>query len=304
LNVFSRKENFAMLRAIKRGWPALFLLTSLVSAADASYVAEIQKWRQDFDADVRTGGWLSLIGRFKIEEGITTIGSDASSTVKLPPALSTKRLGTLIRHGDKFQFDPEPNLKATVDGHPLMLSTMMSTKSGSGRIQAGNLRLSVRAVGEDFYLLAADSQNRAIQNFTGTTWFPIDSVYRVTATFTAYDHPEQRQIPLTHVDSKELFTSTGDVTFQLGGETVRLKSFIDDAELFVMFQDQTSGKETYGGGRFLHAPLPKDGKTVLDFNKAFNPYCSVNPYVMCPIPPAENRLNFKLTAGETYVAQE
>ena len=69
-----------MLRAIKRGWPALFLLTSLVSAADASYVAEIQKWRQDFDADVRTGGWLSLIGRFKIEEGITTIGSDASST--------------------------------------------------------------------------------------------------------------------------------------------------------------------------------------------------------------------------------
>ncbi|MGO9847668.1 MAG: DUF1684 domain-containing protein [Methylocella sp.] len=293
-----------MLQAIRRGWPALFMLTSLVSAADADYIAEIQKWRRDFDGDVRTGGWLSLIGRFKIEEGLTTIGSDASSTVKLPPALSTKRLGRLIRRGDKFRFESEPGLKATVDSHPLVLSTMLSTKPGSGRIQVGNLRLSVRAVGEDFYLLAADSQNPAIKHFTGTTWFPIDTAYRVTATFIAYDQPEQRQVPLTHVDSKELFTSTGDVTFEIGGETVRLKTFIDDAELFVMFQDQTNGKETYGGGRFMHAPPPRDGKTVLDFNKAFNPYCSVNAYVMCPIPPAENRLKFKVTAGETYIAHE
>jgi uncharacterized protein (DUF1684 family) len=126
----------------------------------------------------------------------------------------------------------------------------------------------------------------------------------VTATFTAYDKPEQRYIPVTHVDSKELHTSTGDVSFQIGGKTVRLRTFVDDDALFVMFQDQTNGTETYGGGRFLHAPMPKDGKTVLDFNKAFNPYCSVNTYVMCPIPPPENRLNFKIPAGETYSAQE
>ena len=246
-----------MLHTITRGWPALFLLTSLVSAADKSYVAEIQKWRRDFDADVRTGGWLSLIGRFKIEVGITTIGSDASSTVKLPPALSTKRLGTLIRHGDKFRFDPEPNLKVAVDGHPLVPSTMISTKSGSGRIQAGSLRLTVRAVGEDFYLLAADSQNPAIQNFTGTTWFPIDSAYRVTAIFTAYDHPEQRQIPMTHVDSKELFTSTGDVTFELGGATVRLKSFIDDAELSSCFKIRLTARGPTVAGGFYTRPCQR-----------------------------------------------
>jgi uncharacterized protein (DUF1684 family) len=109
---------------------------------------------------------------------------------------------------------------------------------------------------------------------------------------------------MTHVDSKELFTSTGEVAFRLDGKIARLKSFIDDNELFIMFQDETNSKETYGGGRFLHAPLPKDGKTVLDFNKAFNPYCSVNVYVMCPIPPAENRLKFPISAGEKYADQQ
>jgi uncharacterized protein (DUF1684 family) len=293
-----------MLYALRRGWFAPFLFACLAGAAAADYVAEVEKWRHDFDADVRTGGWLSLIGRFKIEEGALTIGSDPSSNIKLPPALAAKRLGLLIRHVGEFRFEPISGLTATIDNLPLAGPTVLSTKSGTGRVKVGNLRLSVRQVGEDFYLLAADEQNPAIRNFKGTTWFPVDSSQKVEATFIAYDKAEQRRVPLTHVDSKELFTSTGEVAFQLNGKTARLKSFNDEDQLFIMFQDETNGKETYGGGRFLHAPLPKDGKTVLDFNKAFNPYCSVNVYVMCPIPPAENRLRFEVAAGEKYTDRD
>jgi hypothetical protein len=211
---------------IIRSWPALLLIASLVSAADTDYVAEIQKWRADFDADVRTGGWLTLIGRFPVSEGITTIGSDPNRTVRLPSRLSR-----------------------------------LSTKPGTGRVQVGNLRLSVRSVGDDFYLLVADMQNPAIREFKGTTWFPIDSSSRIPATFTSYAQPEKVRISMTHVESRTLMTSTGDVTFQLAGKTVSLKSFVDDNELFIMFQDQTNANETYGGGRFLHAPLPTDGAT-------------------------------------------
>jgi uncharacterized protein (DUF1684 family) len=50
----------------------------------------------------------------------------------------------------------------------------------------------------------------------------------------------------------------------------------------------------------LHAPLPRDGVTTLDFNKAFNPFCSVNDYVVCPVVPAENRLSVSVTAGQKY----
>ena len=67
---------------------------------------------------------------------------------------------------------------------------------------------------------------------------------------------------------------------------MKLKTFILGDELFLIFQDATNGVETYGGGRFLSAPLPENGLTTLDFNKAFNPYCAFNPYVLCPITPA------------------
>ena len=76
---------------------------------------------------------------------------------------------------------------------------------------------------------------------------------------------------MTHVESREAFQSTGDVVFHFGGRRFRLKTFIDEDQLFVMFLDATNGRGSYGGGRFLHAPLPKDGRTVLDFNKAFKP---------------------------------
>jgi uncharacterized protein (DUF1684 family) len=67
-----------------------------------------------------------------------------------------------------------------------------------------------------------------------------------------------------------------------------------------MFRDRTSGKQTYGAGRFLEADMPKDGTTVLDFNKAYNPYCTNNPYASCPLPPKQNHLPVVIPAGETY----
>jgi uncharacterized protein (DUF1684 family) len=118
-----------------------------------------------------------------------------------------------------------------------------------------------------------------------------------------YAQPETLHVPLTHVTSKETMQSEGDLVFELAGKSFRLKTFTDEEGLFVMFQDQTNGKRTYGGGRFVHAPKPTDGVTALDFNKAFNPYCSLNPYIMCPIPPAQNRLAVKIEAGERYYGE-
>jgi uncharacterized protein (DUF1684 family) len=81
---------------------------------------------------------------------------------------------------------------------------------------------------------------------------------------------------------------------------LRLKTFVDDDQLFVMFRDRTNGREICSGGRFLHAPPPQNGVTTLDFNKIFNPLCSVNDYVVCPVDPAENLLSVSVTAGQKY----
>jgi uncharacterized protein len=72
--------------------------------------------------------------------------------------------------------------------------------------------------------------------------------------------------------------------FTLHGKTFRLDPVVEDDEHFFIFHDETSGKETYPPGRFLYSDLAKDGKVVLDFNKAFNPPCAFTPYATCPLP--------------------
>jgi hypothetical protein len=69
-----------------------------------------------------------------------------------------------------------------------------------------------------------------------------------------------------------------------------------------MFADATSGRETYGAGRFLYIPLPVNGAAVLDFNKAYNPPCALNDFATCPLPPYQNHLKLKIEAGEKRYA--
>ncbi|HZJ44338.1 MAG TPA: DUF1684 domain-containing protein [Pyrinomonadaceae bacterium] len=79
---------------------------------------------------------------------------------------------------------------------------------------------------------------------------------------------------------------------------MQLRPLIEDDKLFILFRDRTVGKSTYGAGRFLYAEMPKDGKVVLDFNRAENPPCAFTPYATCPLPPRQNRLPIAITAGE------
>jgi uncharacterized protein len=71
----------------------------------------------------------------------------------------------------------------------------------------------------------------------------------------------------------------------------------DSKTIFVPFRDATSGKTTYGGGRYIDTRLANDA-VELDFNRAYNPYCVWNFSFACPVPPEENRLNFAIEAGE------
>lgn len=278
------------------------LLNGVAQAEIGEYVAEIEKWRQDFDADVRTGGWLTLVGRTKLDGDLWTLGSDPKSDPVLP-AKAPGKLGVLSRRGGTFHFEPTPGVTVTLGGKAVAGAVDLPTKPGSARLASGDLTVAVRQIGDDFYMLVADTRNPALQAFKGTAWYPISPRYRVPAKFVPYAEAETAHVPLTHVTSKQTMQSEGDLAFELDGKSFRLKTFTDEDGLFVMFQDKTNGKDTYGGGRFLHAPKPKDGVTALDFNKAFNPFCSLNPYVMCPIPPPQNRLSVEVVAGEKYYGE-
>jgi uncharacterized protein len=96
----------------------------------------------------------------------------------------------------------------------------------------------------------------------------------------------------------DTMVASGDVVFSLNGQPQRMVAIVDGDELWFIFRDLTSGDTTYDAARFLYTPPPKDGKVVLDFNRAENPPCAFNAYTTCPLPPPQNRLKVRVEAGE------
>ncbi len=110
-------------------------------------------------------------------------------------------------------------------------------------------------------------------------------------------------------DTIEMQTSTGDVTeylrwgkisFEVNGEAGQLTIYRDTHGhgYFLPFTDATSGKETYGAGRYVEVEILEDGGIAVDFNMAYNPYCAYNEDWSCPLTPFENRLQVPIHAGE------
>ena len=140
--------------------------------------------------------------------------------------------------------------------------------------------------------------------FLPLKYFPVDPQYAVTATFA----PAQTRTPVTMPTSTGLIRDleqVGTLSFTLKGQALQLGAFVEAGAppdtLFVPFTDLTSGTETYQAGRYLELERNATGIYVVDFNRAFHPYCYYNPSYDCPYPPLANRLPVPIRAGEKLV---
>jgi uncharacterized protein len=105
----------------------------------------------------------------------------------------------------------------------------------------------------------------------------------------------------TTTGGTQSYRRAGVVRFSVAGVPAQVTLFTssDAPELFLPFRDATSGRETYGAGRYLEVEPPGlDQLAVVDLNYAYNPYCAYNPDWSCPIPPGENWLAVPIRAGE------
>lgn len=161
-----------------------------------------------------------------------------------------------------------------------------------------------------------DEENSPLekQDLPFLDFYPANSSYLVTATFTRIEDSIGFDMK-THSGKLKPYVVYGKLEFELQGNlqqlflyqsvTLRTQKGLEDY-LFVPFTDLTSGNETYGGGRYLDFSM-KDifsNKLILDFNKAYNPYCAYKGGYSCPIPPKENFLNLKVEAGEKRFRHE
>jgi hypothetical protein len=130
--------------------------------------------------------------------------------------------------------------------------------------------------------------------------YPVDAAWRIEADFIPYATPQMRAIP-TVIGTSEPMSAPGLLRFKVGGRELTLEPMVEDPdhpELFIIFVDATGGKGTYAAGRFLYAEMPKNGKVILDFNRAINPPCAFSLFATCPLPPKQNQLEIPIPAGE------
>ena len=140
--------------------------------------------------------------------------------------------------------------------------------------------------------------------FEGCNYYPVDSKFRVVATLVPDTNPGIFKVQTTTGDFKE-YTRIGRLEFTIDGQKYSLTAFMPPADepmhgnrIFVPFRDKTSGTETYGAGRYLDLNKRAGNEYVLDFNRAYNPFCAYSPYYSCPLPPGENMLPLPVRAGE------
>jgi uncharacterized protein (DUF1684 family) len=171
-------------------------------------------------------------------------------------------------------------------------------------LKLGTLLINVVKRGERIGVRVKDTDNPARLEFKGLEYYPIDPKWRLEARFEPYQPP--KKIPITNVLSMtENEVSPGALAFEVGGKTYRIDPILEKGEtdLFVMIADETTGSETYGAGRYLYvAPSDASGRVMIDFNKAYNPPCAFTNYATCPLPPRQNRLPFRIEAGEKKYA--
>lgn len=166
--------------------------------------------------------------------------------------------------------------------------------------------LTKRAEKDSKFRSGSDSPITDKTQFKGLMYFAPDPAYRVTARLEPFADKTQKLVVSMSDGSEEVYEKFAHAVFRLNGETCRLLIVKVDETYSILFRDLTSGKETYGGGRYLELDPKEMASTqaVLDFNTAYNPYCAYNPGYACPLPPAENKLPVAVRAGEQYVAHD
>jgi uncharacterized protein (DUF1684 family) len=184
--------------------------------------------------------------------------------------------------------------------------TMRNDMAGDPtKLALGTLSWTIIKRGERYGVRLRDHEHPMLKSFDGIETFPIDSTWRIEAIFELNNPSKIIAIP-TVLNTITEEPSPGAFVFNINGKPYRLDATgkMTDKELFLIFGDQTNGKETYGAGRFLYVPTPDaNGKTMIDFNKAYNPPCAFTEYATCPLPPEQNKLPVRITAGEKNYAQ-
>lgn len=273
-----------------------------IGRCEGSYAQCLVAWKARRIEFLRSeGGYLNLAGLFWLKEGRNTFGSGSSNDLVFPGDMKTE-LGVFNLVDGQVTMSVNDEYDVQVAGRKAG-NTIMRDDTTTHPTVASHRSLNWTVIRRDnqFAVRLRDFKHPALENFPPIDSFPADEDYIVRAVLHRY--PERRVIRVDTVIEGLDYNpwSPGVVRFELDGKTYELEAYDAGSELFIVFADRTSGRETYPAGRFLYARKPgDDGVFMLDFNTAHNPPCAFNEFATCPIASSRNRLPVGIPVGERF----
>ena len=277
----------------------LVLVTACHPKMDQStYLTDLAAWRSQRLANLNAeDGWLSLAGLYRLNALEHTLGSDENMDVELPTGFPAD-FGTLTIVDNAVQLRTKVHVE--IDGLPVSEATLLTTASQEGPTLVGfeNYQFMIIKRG-DLHLLRLRDLNRSKNHrLAEVAHFESDQKWVVPAELS--EEGKGDTIVVKNIIGLDvIYVSEGTFHFKIEGTPFTLMPFGGSETYFVMLSDETTNHETYGGGRYLYVPkVDANNRTLIDFNRAENPPCVFTEFATCPLPPKENHLSVRITAGE------
>ena len=287
-----------------------FTIFAQTNAQNNTYFAEVEQWHSIRIAELKQpNGWLNLEGLFWLKKGTNSFGSATTNDLVYNNPAFPKHLGDFIYEDGKVFWKDAGKEKIIIkDNAGLVVANseilnLLTATEGKYISQWKDFIWVVIQREDKVGLRFRNLKAKTLLEFKGIERFPVDAKWLVKAKVIP-----QNQNPLMIMNVLGQNTAQkhgGQLEFDIEGKTYRLDA-IDEGgkKLLVTFADATSGKTTYGSGRFLYIDKPdSNGYTFIDFNNAYNPPCAFTEFATCPLPPPQNRLSIAIPAGEKKYGQ-
>lgn len=258
--------------------------------APADYLAALEAWKARRLRNLKApNGWLNIIARHWLEGGTVKVGSAWDNDIVL--SSGPAEVGTLTEDETGVSFTPAEG------GETIRLKL---DRKKPPQFQVGNLLLEVTTMNDEHALRVRDTTSSAPTAFPGIEYFPTNPDWRIVADWVPFE--QELTVNTSHNIPTDV-VATHKAVFEHEGQRYELIAThgTPEAPQFVI-RDLTSRDSTYAACRFVYGEDVTDTTIVLDFNKAINPPCAFTEHAVCPLPPPENVLPFRIEAGEKRVA--
>ncbi len=281
-------------------------MTGMVAAqTNQAYKVCVDQWHQNRIKDLKQeDGWLNLEGLFWLHQGVNRFGNDAKADCYYNNANFPKYLGDFILKGDsvvwvnKIDHGAKVNQSISPKDNPITVFKRTDNGEVAATFSYKRFKWVVIKREDKIGIRFRNLDAKTLTTFKGIERFPTDAKWKIKAVL---EKPQENFVMITNVLGQTTAQKkAGILKFEVDGKSYSL-DVIDEGgkTYFITFADATSGKTTYGAGRFIVVDKPSaDGHTEIDFNLAYNPPCAFTAFATCPLPPPQNRLPFAIPAGE------